>query len=119
MGTKNKKVNPGDLEWKTDEAFPGVRLKTLYVDDESGQIYQLQETTVEECIEARHTHRKGGHSLYMIRGEILDAKTGKVILPEGAFWYAPKGDVHGPFKTYKGALLLFVADRQLDFEIVK
>jgi quercetin dioxygenase-like cupin family protein len=118
MGTKTVKINPEHLDWENVEGFPGVRLKILYIDDESGQVYQLWETTAEECIEPRHTHRKGGHSFYMIRGDTFDANTGEVVVPQGGFWYAPRGDVHGPFKYHQGALTLLVADCQLDFEVV-
>lgn len=112
------RVDPGDMEWQEQEAFAGVLCKQLYENRQTGQTFELL-MYKKDYVEPRHTHHKGGHAIYVIRGAIIDAKTDKVLVPGGHFWYAPKDDVHGPFKNPPGTLILFVTDCALDFVVVE
>jgi len=95
------------------EGIPGLSSKTLRVDDKTGGVSQLVKI-IPGFIEPRahHTH---GHTVCVVRGEILDAKTKAVFVPEGGYWYAPGGDVHGPFLYPKETIVLFVTDGPFDF----
>jgi len=113
MGSEVVIVNPRDLEWEPMEGIPGLSSKTLRVDDKTGGVSQLVKI-IPGFIEPRahHTH---GHTVCVVRGEILDAKTKAVFVPEGGYWYAPGGDVHGPFLYPKETIVLFVTDGPFDF----
>jgi len=118
MAERVVKVNPDDIEWNEKKPFTGVLYKELYKNEKTGQTFQLL-TYKEGYVEPRHTHHKGGHAIYVIRGAIVDAKTNKILVPEGYFWYAPKGDIHGPFKNPPGTLILFITDCALDFVVIE
>ena len=113
MGSEVVIVNPKDLEWEPMEGMPGLFSKTLRVDNQTGGVSQLIKISA-GFIEPRshHTH---GHTIYVVKGEILDAKTKEVLVPEGGYWYAPSGDVHGPFLYQKETIVLFITDGPFDF----
>jgi len=113
MGSKVVTVNPKDLEWEPMEDIPGISSKMLRVDDETGGVTQLLKISA-GFIEhrAHHTH---GHTVCVVKGEILDAKTKDVVLPAGGYWYAPSGDVHGPFLYPNETIVLFITDGPFDF----
>ncbi len=112
------KVNPDDIEWKELKPFTGIFSKKLYENEKTGQVFQLLRYK-EGYVEPRHTHHKGGHAIYVIRGAIIDSRTNEIVVPEGHFWFAPKGDVHGPFKNPSGTLVLFITDCSLDFVVIE
>ena len=128
MGTKVVKVNENDLEWMsavglmaglTDEEqeyYEGVMMRPLFEDDESGRF--ITRVWIKAGYrEPKHKHNLG-HGIFVLKGAIYDADTGETLVSEGTYWYAPAGDVHGPFTFTADYQAIFMADGPIDTTII-
>jgi len=55
--------------------------------------------------EPKHGH-PCGHDILILQGSLTNPETGKVT-DKGQFFYAPKGDIHGPFLAPKDEDCIF------------
>ena len=113
MGSQVVIVNPKLKEWEPMEDIPGLFSKTLRVDNQTGGVTQLIKISA-GFIEPR-AHHTYGHTVCVVKGEILSAKTKEVFVPEGGYWYAPGGDIHGPFLYPRETIVLFITVGPFDF----
>lgn len=111
----------GEVKWEqvkelpgcTREELEGHEFGVLRVDDGTGGLTALVRYGP-GFREPRQSHTYG-HAVYVVQGAIYDANTGETLVPEGGYWYAPAGDVHGPFTFAPGTLVLFTTDGPRDF----
>ena len=114
-------VGPGDVKWEQVEELPGCvreelnghEFGVLRIDDDTGGLTAVVRYGP-GFREPRQSHTYG-HAVYVVRGAIYDAEAGETLVPEGGYWYAPAGDVHGPFTFAPETLVLFTTDGPRDF----
>ena len=100
-------VRSEEGEWK--EAFKGIFIKQLFVDETSRTVTSLYKLLPDTYIP---THRHRGHEeCYIIEG---DFHTSDGILGPGDYTCAMKDSVHPKLYTQNGALLLIVAHEGYD-----
>ena len=107
-------VDTNKMEWQPIEMenFPsGAYLKVLDSDEETGGVTALVKLP-KGFVEPRHSH-SCGHVVYVVSG---DLGSGDVVFPEGTYWAAPAGDVHGPLRLENDSIFLFITDGALDFK---
>jgi quercetin dioxygenase-like cupin family protein len=94
---KDKKWQPGP--------YPGVELLILHKNESTGGVTVLRKFHGGVTIPA-HTHPLANESVYIVSGEWEESG---VTYSTGAFFFAPKGEQHGPHfaKTEVVSLTLF------------
>jgi quercetin dioxygenase-like cupin family protein len=112
-------LNPETIEWSAgpEELPPGVMLKVLSADQESGAVAAIVKFPA-GYFEPKHGH-PCGHDILILQGKLINLET-KQELTKGMYFYAPKGDLHGPFQVPKEEDCIFfvVTDGPL-FPLVK
>ena len=102
-------ANPPADNWVTLEKTGGIRVNTLWENEETGASVALLDIPKGAGIPIRHKHGSN-QMMYCLKGryEYLEPKS--LILEEGAFYSNPKGQYHGPTVALEDCLLLEVYD---------
>jgi anti-sigma factor ChrR (cupin superfamily) len=112
-------VDPETMDWAPGPPdLPyGAALKVLSADEQTGAVAALVKFPA-GYYEPKHGH-PCGHDIYIVQGALVDAETGKAT-SKGMFFYAPEGDIHGPFQVPEDedCIFLCVTDGPL-FPLVK
>lgn len=112
-------VNPETMEWSPapEDLPPGPMLKVLSADKETGAVAAIVKFPA-GYFEPKHGH-PCGHDIFIIQGKLVNPETGQET-SKGMYFYAPKGDIHGPFQVPKeeDCILFIVTDGTL-FPLVK
>jgi quercetin dioxygenase-like cupin family protein len=114
-------VHPDRVKWEQVQELPGCTREELEghefgllrVDEDTGGLTALVRYGP-GFREPRQSHTYG-HAVFVVRGTIYDANTGETLVPAGGYWYAPAGDVHGPFSFAPDTLVFFTTDGPRDF----
>ncbi len=99
-------VDPATMEWQPAPAElpPGAMLKVLSSDEKTGAVAALVKFPA-GYIEPKHGH-PCDHDILMMQGKLVDAETGKET-SKGMYFFAPKGDIHGPYQVPKDEDCIF------------
>jgi quercetin dioxygenase-like cupin family protein len=99
-------IDPKNIDWQPAPADmnPGAMLKVLSVDEKTGACAALVKFPA-GYIESKHGH-PCGHDIYMVQGSLTDTVTGKKT-DKGQYFYAPAGNIHGPFAAPKDEDCIF------------
>jgi len=112
-------IEPGTMEWSPgpEDLPPGAMLKVLSADEETGAVAAFVKLPA-GYVEPKHGH-PCGHDVLIVQGKLVNLETGQET-SKGMFFYAPKGDIHGPFQVPKDEDCIFfvVTDGPL-FPLVK
>ena len=85
------------VTWSKDKAwqpgpYPGVELLVLHKNDGTGGVTVLRKFKAGVTVPA-HTHPLANESVYVLSGEWEESG---VTYTTGAFFFAPRGERHGP-----------------------
>jgi quercetin dioxygenase-like cupin family protein len=72
--------------------YPGVELMILHKNEATGGVVVLRKFTVGTVVPA-HTHPIANEFAYVLSGEWEESG---VVYTTGSFFFAPKGEKHGP-----------------------
>ena len=91
-------MDPKQMEWQPGPADlpPGAMLKVLSADEQTGAVAALVKFPA-GFVEPKHGH-PCDHDILVVQGALVNTETGKAT-SEGMYFFAPKGDIHGPFKV--------------------
>jgi putative transcriptional regulator len=103
-----KSIRSADGEW--NEMMPGVMLKRLHIDHETGVATSLVRMSPGTAL-PRHRHESVERFL-VLEGE---CRIGDEMLGPGDFHVAERGSVHNSTSTIGGTLLLLVAGENYNF----
>lgn len=92
--------------------YPGVELMVLHKNEATGGVTILRKFLAGMTIPA-HVHAKANESAYVLSGEWEES--GKVYGP-GTFFYAPRGERHGPHIARTEVISLTMFDGPLTVE---
>ncbi len=98
---KNKSWQPGP--------YPGVELLILHKNESTGGITALRKFHAGVTVPA-HVHPLANESVYVLSGKWDESG---MIYEEGAFFYAPKGERHGPHIAQTEVISLTIFDGPL------
>jgi quercetin dioxygenase-like cupin family protein len=98
---KEKQWQPGP--------YPGVELMVLHKNEATGGVCVLRKFHAGVTVPA-HTHPKANEHAYVLSGEWEEAG---VVYTTGAFFFAPKGEQHGPHVARTEVLSLTMFDGPL------
>ncbi len=90
-------IDPETIEWSAgpEDLPPGVMLKVLSADKETGAVAAIVKFPSGGYFEPKHGH-PCGHDIFILQGKLINPEIGQET-SKGMFFYAPKGDIHGPF----------------------
>ena len=112
-------VDPETMEWSPcpDDLPPGAMLKVLSADEDTGAVAAVVKFPA-GYVEPKHGH-PCGHDIYIVQGALINTETGQAT-SKGMYFYAPAGDIHGPFRVPEDEDCIFfiVTDGPL-FPLVK
>ena len=91
------------LEWAA-KSLEGLSHKMLWRDDDSGASIALVRFAQGAGIPSRHAHASN-QFMYCLEGRYTYTATGITLTP-GAFYWNPKGAVHGPTVAEEDSVLL-------------
>src|SRR4051812_25732021 len=93
-------LDPNSIEWQPcpPDLPPGAMIKVLSADEKTGALACIVKFPA-GYREPKHGH-PCGHDILILQGSLTNPETGKVT-DKGQFFYAPKGDIHGPFLAPK------------------
>ncbi len=94
-------VDPEELPWEPIEGLPGLYIKVLSRDPETGAFAALVKFE-KGAHEDVHTHRSD-HDVIVLEGYLIDGEGRK--LGKGTYLFAPAGVKHGPFDAPEGCIL--------------
>lgn len=104
-------VSPTDHDFTPTEDLPGVSDATLREDPDTGGFEALIKFEPGAVIPA-HTHTDADEAIFVVDGDfIVDGETHT----RGAYFYAPKGVVHGPVTSAKGCTIFVRFTAEFDF----
>jgi quercetin dioxygenase-like cupin family protein len=92
--------------------YPGVELLVLHKNEITGGVTVLRKFHAGMTIPA-HTHRHANESVYVLSGEWEESG---IVYTTGAFFFAPKGERHGPHIARTEVISLTVFDGPLTVE---
>jgi len=96
-------LDPESLDW-SDKSLPGLAQKMLWRDDDSGASIALVRFLRGSGVPSRHAHASN-QFMYCLSGRYTYTATG-VVLTRGAFYWNPKGSMHGPTLAEEDSVLL-------------
>ena len=96
-----------DLDW-VDKTLAGLSHKMLWRDDVTGASIALVRFQVGSGIPSQHAHASN-QFMFCLRGRYTYVPTG-LTLTEGAFYWNPKGSMHGPTRAEEETVLLEIYD---------
>jgi len=97
-----------DGQWQPGP-YPGVELLVLHKNPETGGVAVLRKFTEGSTIPA-HTHPDANESVYILSGEWEESG---VTYGPGTFFFAPKGQKHGPHRAITEVVSLTTFDGPL------
>lgn len=97
-----------DKPWQPGP-YPGVQLKVLHQNPANGGVTVLRKFQAGATIPA-HTHPLANESAFVLEGEWEESD---VVYGPGAFFFAPKGTLHGPHVARTDVVSLTVFDGPL------
>ncbi len=97
-----------DKHWQPGP-YPGVELLVLHRNDATGGVTVLRKFHSGVTVPA-HTHPQANEYVYVLSGEWEESG---VTYTTGAFFFAPKGERHGPHVAKTEVLSLTVFDGPL------
>lgn len=89
--------------------YPGVELLILHKDETSGGVTVLRRFKAGTTVPA-HVHPHANERAYVLSGEWEESG---VVYTDGAFFYAPKGELHGPHVARTEVISLTMFDGPL------
>jgi anti-sigma factor ChrR (cupin superfamily) len=91
-------LDPQTMDWAPGppDLPPGAELKVLSADEETGAVAALVKFPA-GYLEPKHGH-PCGHDILVLQGKLVNPETSQET-GTGMFFYAPKGDIHGPFQV--------------------
>lgn len=103
-------TEPDPDNWITLDRAGGVRMNTLWKDEETGASVTLLEVPAGAGLPTRHVHASN-QFMYCLEGEYiyLEPPPGKVLKP-GSLYMNPKGNPHGPTQATVFTRLLEIYD---------
>lgn len=97
-----------DQAWQPGP-YPGVELLALHHNEKTGGVTVLRKFKAGVTVPA-HTHRHANESAYILSGEWEESG---VVYAAGTFFFAPKGERHGPHVARTEVISLTVFDGPL------
>jgi quercetin dioxygenase-like cupin family protein len=97
-----------DKSWKPGP-YPGVELLLLHKNEDTGGVTVLRKFKAGTTIPA-HIHPEANEYVYVLSGEWEESE---VTYTEGAFFFAPRGQTHGPHIARTEVISLTVFDGPL------
>jgi quercetin dioxygenase-like cupin family protein len=93
-------IDPETMEWSSgsEDLPPGAMLKVVSSDEETGAVAAIVKFPA-GYVEPKHGH-PCGHDILIIQGKLVNPESGQEI-SKGMYFYAPKGDIHGPLQVPK------------------
>src|SRR4051812_30527873 len=107
------KLHAKTVEWSPGD-FPGVSLRVLYSDPDTGATSVLTRLAPGAVIPA-HRHTKADETVYVLEGDFVE--DGRSHGP-GSFFAGKSGVPHGLFSTVGGCVVLTAFSATLDFVLV-
>ena len=89
--------------------YPGVELMVLHKNEQTRGMVVLRKFAAGITVPA-HIHPQANENAYVISGEWEESG---VVYREGAFFFAPKGELHGPHVARSEVISLTVFDGPL------
>ena len=89
--------------------YPGVELLVLHKNEATGGVTVLRKFHAGTTVPA-HTHPLANESVYVLEGEWEESG---VVYPTGSFFFAPKGERHGPHVAKTEVISLTIFDGPL------
>lgn len=96
-------VQSGDLDW-ADKTLAGLSQKALWRNDDTGASITLVRFLAGSGIPSRHSHASN-QFMFCLSGRYTYVPTGITLTP-GAFYWNPKGSLHGPTLAEEDTVLL-------------
>lgn len=100
-------LQTADLEW-VDKTLAGLSHKMLWRDDDTGASIALVRFAAGAGIPQRHAHASN-QFMFCFSGRYTYLPTG-LTLTTGAFYWNPKGSLHGPTLAEEDSVLLEIYD---------
>lgn len=107
------KLHTETVAWSSLD-FPGVSLRVLYTDPDTGAMSALTRMAPGATIPA-HLHTKADETVYVLEGDFVE--DGQSHGP-GSFFAGRAGSAHGPHSTVGGCVVLTAFSATLDFVLV-
>lgn len=101
--------SPPEEKWVTLEKTGGVRVNTLYENEETGASIALLHFPKGTGIPIRHKHASN-QFMYMLKGRYEYLEPQSLVLEEGAFYMNPKGAYHGPTRALEESWMVEIYD---------
>jgi quercetin dioxygenase-like cupin family protein len=98
----------GEKQWQPGP-YPGVELLVLHRNEATGGLTALRKFAAGTTVPA-HTHRLANETVYVLSGEWEESG---VVHKAGAFFFAPKGERHGPHLARTEVVSLTIFDGPL------
>lgn len=89
--------------------YPGVELKILHKNEHTGGVVVLRKFHSGVTVPA-HVHPEANEHVYVLAGEWVESES---VYAEGSFFFAPKGQLHGPHFARTEVISLTVFDGPL------
>ncbi len=97
-----------DRTWQPGP-YPGVELLVLHKNEMTGGVTVLRKFKAGATVPA-HIHRHANESAYVLSGEWEESG---VVYSAGTFFFAPKGEQHGPHVARTEVISLTIFDGPL------
>jgi len=107
------KLHADSVAWAPLD-FPGVSLRVLYTDPDTGAMSVLTRMAPGAVIPA-HLHTKADETVYVLEGDFVE--DGQSHGP-GSFFVGKAGVPHGPHSTVGGCTVMTAFSATLDFVLV-
>lgn len=106
-------IHANAIEW-IPARFPGVSLKILHGNPESGASVVLRRLEANAAI-PKHYHAETDETVYVLEGDFVEDEK-----PYGAghVFFAKAGYPHGPHTTERGCIILTVFSARLDVHVI-
>lgn len=105
------KVHEQNVEW-TQLEVPGVRMKVLYKDENSGAMTVITQLEAGASIPA-HWHTEADETVYVLEGDFVEDG---VSYERGAYFVGKARTSHGPHSSVNGCTVLTHFSAGLDFQ---
>lgn len=96
-------LQTGDLDW-ADKTLAGLAQRMLWRDDETGASIALVRFLQGSGVPSVHAHASN-QFMFCLQGRYTYTATGLTLTP-GAFYWNPKGCLHGPTQAEGDSILL-------------
>ncbi|MGV0645785.1 cupin domain-containing protein [Mycolicibacterium sp. XJ2546] len=100
-------VHTSDLSW-VEKTLAGLAHKALWRNEDTGASISLVKFAKGAGIPSRHSHASN-QFMYCLAGRYTYVSTG-ITLTRGAFYWNPKGSMHGPTLAEEESVLLEIYD---------